>query len=499
MRPLISLYKNYLYAKRQSPKFLVFWGLTALTIVFGACRVHQTNNNSDANTASDWNLNPVRALANMAGGGKGSEPALKLVATDRQSTANSAATDNTPVFAELIESSCNGNALSLATRQIWRLRFSSALGPHMTTLTIDANSEGAGTAVAEIDGRRLSFGKFSGLNSELMQTACTAVKDDKDSLSIADGTATEAVKQWLSRIAPDCDFDLTSTGWTCALPTIDSSLAQTELDGIHRTMIMRWNRQPYLISRRLAVTRSLAQAVREPSAAGERLNTLCRIIGFALPAELPLALATQNWQEGVCKAPGANRLQLARIGLSKALDEIDYLRKLFEQNSKLGTLVVRIPRAQVPTRDVWVSLKPAIEETTTTRVHHACWHPLFNNQSDFLATARQLDLLSESDGTSCDSVTNDNENTALVANQAEGAQPPLDPIRYLAESITSETEFVITNGQSKLLRLPMGTYTYIVRPHSEALSELETDPNITPSTGTIVWTKQRPRVLIKQW
>jgi len=35
--------------------------------------------------------------------------------------------------------------------------------------------------------------------------------------------------------------------------------------------------------------------------------------------------------------------------------------------------------------------------------------------------------------------------------------------RYLATSITSETEFVITNGRGKMLRLPMGNYSYTLQ------------------------------------
>lgn len=494
MRPSISLYKKFLLAKQKSPKLVVASLVAGVTIVVGACRITQSAQSSDPQAASNWNLNPIRSLATMAGADVDSEPALKLTITDPKKSSGVL-----PV-AELVESSCSGGPLGLSTKQVWRLKFTSAFGPHVANLTINANSNGEGPATATIGSRELSFKTFQGMDTEGLRAACAAVKDDKETLAVNNPAQVEMIKQWLTRIAPDCDMEPNQAGWSCALPTIDSGLAQSELDGIHRTMISRWNRQPYLISRRLAVTRSLAQAVREPGA-DERLNTLCRVIGFALPAELPLAMASNSWQDHVCKTPSTNRVQIARIGLNKALDEIDFLRKLFEQNSKLGTLIVRIPRVNVPTRDVWISLKPAVEESTNVKPHHACWHPMFKDQDDFMNAARQLELLSETDGSSCDSVvvaTTAASNAVAKEDKARGVKP-LDATRYLAESITSETEFVITNGQSKLLRLPMGTYTYIVRPHSEALSELETDPNITPSTGTIVWTKQRPSVMIKQW
>ena len=42
---------------------------------------------------------------------------------------------------------------------------------------------------------------------------------------------------------------------------------------------------------------------------------------------------------------------------------------------------------------------------------------------------------------------------------------------YIRESIASETEFPITNGRSKIIRLPKGDYRYAIRQNSGPFSE----------------------------
>ena len=69
---------------------------------------------------------------------------------------------------------------------------------------------------------------------------------------------------------------------------------------------------------------------------------------------------------------------------------------------------------------------------------------------------------------------------------------------YIRESIASETEFPITNGRSKIIRLPKGDYRYAIRQNSGPFSEEFYLPKkkITAS-GSIKWTKRRPHVVIR--
>jgi hypothetical protein len=117
----------------------------------------------------------------------------------------------------------------------------------------------------------------------------------------------------------------------------------------------------------------------------------------------------------------------------------------------------------------------------------ACWHPLFSIDQNSMQIARYLDLTGESKGISC-----------LEQSDVKTAADAISPSTYLADSITSETEFVITNGHSKMLRLPAGSYTYEIRGHFEALG-WEPGSEDAKTKGQITWSNKRPSVTIKSW
>jgi hypothetical protein len=95
--------------------------------------------------------------------------------------------------------------------------------------------------------------------------------------------------------------------------------------------------------------------------------------------------------------------------------------------------------------------------------------------------------------------------------------------KYLAESVTSDTEFLLINGEAKMLRLPTGSYSYTIHAapdHVAEFSMAETTPQETdderdeenapvveeqsaiqgPSTtGKIQWETRRPRPIIRTW
>jgi hypothetical protein len=77
---------------------------------------------------------------------------------------------------------------------------------------------------------------------------------------------------------------------------------------------------------------------------------------------------------------------------------------------------------------------------------------------------------------------------------------PLIPERYFADSITSETEFVIANGRSKTLRLPAGAYTYTLQALPDNQEEWDDAAQSMPrANGRIVWDMGRPRPVINSW
>src|SRR5690606_35733312 len=72
---------------------------------------------------------------------------------------------------------------------------------------------------------------------------------------------------------------------------------------------------------------------------------------------------------------------------------------------------------------------------------------------------------------------------------------------FVLASITSETEFVITNGRSKLLRLPEGEYRYVVEPYVAPLGENvihDSEPQLE-SRGSLTWAGSYPKPVINDW
>lgn len=324
--------------------------------------------------------------------------------------------------------------------------------------------------------------------------------DDLKSFTTQDPQIYKSVKALMSKIVPDCEFTNQDNRITCKLKKIEPSLAEKDLFDIKRTMIRRWSRQPYLISRRLSMALQLARAL-QSSEVDDELDALCRVIKYSDPLEPPLAMSTKRWQEAVCPQIVPNRYDVAHVGLTKAFAEIEFLRQLFEQTSKLGILSVKIPRSSTPTRDLWVSLEPKddvaehiiaesrelTDSATSDSNNHplptTCWHPLFQDDSRNLHIAQQLDLFEIAQNATC----------------VRSVAPAINAFaeRYLADSITSETEFVISNGRGKILRLPAGTYTYKIKPHSDTMGWEEVPKESTQ--GEIKWASRRPNALISKW
>jgi hypothetical protein len=71
---------------------------------------------------------------------------------------------------------------------------------------------------------------------------------------------------------------------------------------------------------------------------------------------------------------------------------------------------------------------------------------------------------------------------------------------YVLNSITSETEFAVSNGTPKVLRLPKGEYQYTIRIPSDRVVEGQPDDSDMPrSSGIISWKNRRPAAKIIQW
>jgi hypothetical protein len=273
----------------------------------------------------------------------------------------------------------------------------------------------------------------------------------------------------------------------------------------------------------------------------------CKVLQFSLPEELPVVMTSRRWQNALCSGRGDLRREAALYGLAKGTQELAMLRELYEGVSRVGMLSVKIPPNVIPGRALDVSRQPLritispenevsdrlvqeakkylgrserddhqpkrlvhrksskrggkqIEVKTTPAPaltalapsrSDMCWHPVFSESWGLMRTADGMKLTGNGFNMECGFIYEHED-----ADQKEIASLS----KYLLQSLSSETEFVLDNGQSKLLRLPHGKYQYTVHVlPANPLDTEELDEENTPtSSGEIAWGSIR-NLSIKQW
>ena len=326
------------------------------------------------------------------------------------------------------------------------------------------------------------------------------------------------IEAWLQVIAPPCQLSyLPSGGFYCALehregPRIKSGLVKLQAG------MTRWQRQPYLITRRLALALELANIVTTKDLNGKKqtspgirkkhrlasvlhhhlplaenmrskLANFCQILRSSHMKELPVVFTSNRWQSGICSSSNLDEtISVAYFGLVWAYEEISLFHKLFEQTSHPGNLSVMIARRSRPGKKFWLTLTPTLDVVAGVIDHYHrilatyrsvtnrrsfCWHPVFSETPRIRALAQAIGLISCPDN----------------IDMAVG--------NYFVESITSETEFAISNGMSKFLRLPPGTYRYVI---SHLPNYYLPSSTTAVSSGYIRWQGKRgTRQSISTW
>jgi hypothetical protein len=367
--------------------------------------------------------------------------------------------------------------------------------------------------IAEVEGNRVLLKGVDTSFTFHVQQICDSWRNNNNEKLIASTTLAAYFQTWLSMLAPDCNFrQIRKDGWYCDLPSIAPADALSSLQSIHTTMVTKWNRQPYLFTRRLAFATTLAQAL-ESSESKVELEKLCKVLHYSLPQEMPAVFNSKIWHKHVCNKDSTLQEHAAKFGLQKAYAELEFLQTLLERTSTLGTLTVRIPRRYLSSNVLWVSLKPSQEVTDRLAEEslkiwavrdeenvanvageskpNACWHPLFSDSASLIQLAQYLGLAGNAKNAVCLSFANNTQD-----------KPTTVPSKYIADSIASETEFVISNGHSKVLRLPQGLYSYTIQTtHNQNIDpEEEIDPaSDEASSGVISWTRKGGRAIISNW
>ena len=292
----------------------------------------------------------------------------------------------------------------------------------------------------------------------------------------------ENLTSTISFLAPSCDFSLPNTDrtWACELDEPEAPESINHIVKLHRDLVKKFRRHPYLLARRISITYKLASALSSSNKLTTIQNT-CRIIKSSLREELPIVLSNPHWQKATCGSLDREGIiSSAQFGLKFSIDEVSKSLKLMGKESFRGTLSLKFPKKDIPNRDLWVSLSPKQLNgfTKSGLIENQCWHPLMHDHESYLKAA-SLGFLKDSSG--CTPITT--------------AQDKKRTTEFLFSSISSESQFVISNGRSKILRLPEGKYEYSIL-NNQNRTVKSSDQH---SKGTITWSRKRPHPQLKQW
>ncbi|RYZ56596.1 MAG: hypothetical protein EOP07_12210 [Proteobacteria bacterium] len=307
----------------------------------------------------------------------------------------------------------------------------------------------------------------------------------------ADSEAGKELMSVLTNVAPDCRFETVDGKLSCNIGHASEQDVRGRLEVLTKNMSTKWNHQPYLLIRRLTLTKQLLEAS-QLNDDFKAVHKFCRVIEASLPNELPLAFRSKVWQAKVCHSKNPED-KLLMVGLDQAVREIESLAHRIEDTSLVGTFTLAVPHDKSPVKEYWITLQPldlpVLVKAENTILTPCVWHPIFADQMDKALIAMDLGQLSSTSSKSfCSPVP-------------DLAKAKKDSDNYIRASIASEMEFPIVNGQSKLLRLPTGDYKYnITQLNGPFSEEMFTTEEIIPiSIGQVSWKTNRPHLIIKNW
>jgi hypothetical protein len=395
--------------------------------------------------------------------------------------------DGSTVFAHVSFKGCQDGF-----PHFWLLDFRSAFGHHQLKLDYSRHQAGEETLVI-FNQHRFRAQLPPPLPERRLRQICQTKNSDDEFLVIPNFPMLgDRLQTILETITPNCSIEQKADGFHCKLAYYDADTALTKLTRAHKRLVLRWKRHPYLLARRIAISRKLARAIIADDQE-QQLAKICRIVKHSIPDELPLAMRSSRWFEASCLRKGPDRETALLVSLYDAIREIEALSEELRSSSRLGLLSLRIPRQHSPSRDFWVTLKPvtidrANDDMTIPR-KAACWHPLYDESLADHFIANELDLMAEPKRGACRLLVR--EDFDYLHTQA---------VHYIKNSIASETEFAVSNGRGKILRLPMGQYHYQIRAHEGAFDDLFfPSHNQSTTSGIVSWQSRRPHPTIRDW
>ena len=337
--------------------------------------------------------------------------------------------------------------------------------------TIKLLSGDKGVADVNLNGQSLgliSQDSLKGITSEI-ETLC---KVEKSNLSHDQGSGfVSELSAFLNTMSPNCKYRTTKDHFVCIPSKVNVNNISANLHNFNRELLSKVKRPPYILMRKLHMTRQFANLIEKESG----LAKICELSRFSLPAETPIVMKTKEWKDGICVKLDH---KLSRIEAYEALrlsyQEVSILKDLALKDAARGIVSLRLPKSvTMGQKNLYVELSPSEEVYTELvnsdyfkklpRTISVCMHPFGSDGSAAGIKLYALGLLRQNDATCL------HDSFSFSTG-----------VKELTASITGDSKFVVSNYRGKLLRLPKGSYNY-------EISTIPSDPRADPlSSGTII-------------
>jgi hypothetical protein len=457
--------------------------LTASVLILFSynCQVKETLSDLEGGRKTDLKTDPGSINLVLS-----SSSLEKISAQDKE-----AAQQEPPVVARISKQSCSEADGSLVYPITLELPFHTAVEQYSTVFKVKEKGAELSIHMGTQDPYFIDA-SFATQVEQIVGKVCQSAKQqDSSHIALDNEGPIEQVKSILERVAPTCTIDFSKEKGTFSCKTSVSSpndLSQ-KLRTIQSRMI-HWRRQPYLLTRKIAIGLNLIDELLAPSTQ-YRFSEFCNVSIYALEEELPFVLSSKQWRKKLCeKAPAEEQTEVAMILLAEIVKESEKLADMLEDHSALGTLRLRVSSNQIPSRELWVNLtlktmddNPIVSDNFATEEAVAlCWHPIYSMSDKIQATALNLRLL---DPMLTAKECKRNVTESFKKEVAAGKN-------HIISNISSETEFPIKNGRSIMLRLPKGDYEYEISSQPVSISGRQKGIKSGSIKGTMVWKGLRP-------
>lgn len=339
---------------------------------------------------------------------------------------------------------------------------------------------------------------IDGITYELNDYKNLISKEDFCRISDKADESIAAKMKILTAIAPICQFKIeSSNSYYCHLDSEIEKNILSKLRNLQSLILKKSKRHPYLLVRRIAVALSASRFIKKNTAklsSDTDRESLCNIVKLSLPLELPLTFRLEPVKKSICHKDPLTPVQqkIIRLAVSMAYKEIKSIYQKSKIENRVGVLAVKLAKEKGLGRNLWIELSPIVERSEDAPIKslqndlyiESCFHPLYSSNNSLF-----VDLISN--------LIQDSTFPGKCRQKISRFQKEFAYSKYELKAITSETEFAISNGWSKVLSLPLGQYRYIVRKNLNQISFKEdTMPKGIKVSGTISWKARRPRVTI---